>query len=178
MNLNSLINNEKLKLKLNMRKLWTDNIIWTRMYIVDFLSNSPSINNTEERLLKNQNAIGNYLKSFFDETAANSLISLLKENIIKTTEIFKAIKEDNPNIETIEKDISINNEDIASFFSKINNYSKEELIEMFNTNSILIKYQFIARLNKDYNADIMYQDMGLAHILVMSDYLANCIYKE
>lgn len=172
---NHIYSYEEMKLKLTMRKLWEDHSIWMRMFIVDLLSNSPGIDNTTNRLLKNQEAIGNCMKPFFGDAAGDTIISLLKDNITIVTGLLNAIKiGDMARTTTLETDAVTNAENISTFFASINpNYSKDELIEMLDTNMILTKYQFIARMSEDYNADVMYFDMGLHHILMISD----CLFK-
>lgn len=164
---------EEVKLKITMRKLWEDHAIWTRQFIVDTLANLPSIDKTTERLLKSQEAIGNCMKQFLGDTAGDTLISLLKDHTTMTTGLLQAIKTgDTSGSTTLETDVITNGENIATFFATINPYySKDELIDMLDTNLTLIKYQCIARMNKDYNADVMYFDMGLHHTLMLSDYL-------
>lgn len=175
-----IYNYEEVKLKITMIKLWEDHAIWTRMFIVDLLSNSPSIDNTANRLLKNQEAIGSCIKSFFGDTAGDTLTSLLKDHVTITADLLKAIKtEDVTRSTTLETDVVTNTENIAIFFATINPcYSRDELIEMLDTNLILVKYQFIARMNGDYNADVMYFDMSIHHILMISDYLFKGIIER
>lgn len=171
---------EEVKIKLTMRKLWEDYSIWTRMFIVDLLANSPSIDNTTNRLLKNQEAIGNCMKSFFGDPAGDTLISLLKDHITIIKDLLKAIKsEDTTGTVMLETDVTTNIENIAIFFSTINPYySRDELVEMLDTNLVLTKYQFISRMNADYNSDIIYYDMCIHHILVISDYLFKGIIER
>lgn len=166
---------EEVKLKITMRKLWEDHSIWMRMFIVDLLSNFPGIDNTTNRLLKNQEAIGNCMKSFYGDTAGDTLVSLLKEHITIMTDLLKDIKNGNTKgATTLEADAVSNAENIATFFSTINPYySRDEFIGMLDTYMILTKYQFIARMNGDYNTDIMYFDMGLHHIVMISD----CLFR-
>lgn len=171
---------EEVKLKVTMRKLWTDYTIWTRQLIVDILANIPSIDKTTERLYKNQDAIGNYMKSFFGDTAGDTLITLLKDHITIIKELLKVIKsEDTTKTMMFETDAITNVENIATFFSTINPcYSRDELVDMLGTNLVLAKYQFISRMNADYNSDIIYYDMCLHHILVISDYLFKGIIER
>lgn len=171
---------EEVKLKVTMRKVWEDHSIWTRQFIVDLLANLPSIDKTTERLFKNQEAIGNCIKPFFGDTAGDTLASLLKDNIAITTDLLKAIKAgDTIRSTTLETGAVTNAENIATFFSTINPcHSKDELIEMLDTHMILVKYQFIARMSGDYNADVMYFDMGLHHILMLTDYLFKGIIER
>ena len=171
---------EEVKLKIIIRKLLTDYMIWTRQFIVDLLANLPSLDKTIERLLKNQEAIGNCIKPYFGDMAGNSLTSLLKEHINITVDLLKTVKAGDTTKATIlEGEAIINAENISTFFATINPcYSKDELMEMFSTHLVLVKYQFISRMNTDYNADIIYYDMGLHHILMMSDYIFKGIIER
>lgn len=170
---------DMIKLKLNMRKLWTDRAIFTRMYIVDFLGNLSSIDYTAERLLKNQDQIGNCFREFLGDVAADSLILLLREHITIAVDLLKAIKSVNISAESIEEQWIRNAEDISVLLATVMPcYWKDELIDLFFTHLILVKYQFIARMDGDYNADIMYFDMGLNHILRISDYLTYGLIEE
>ena len=175
-----IYSHEEVKLKITMRKLWEDHSIWTRMFIVDLLSNSPSIDNTTNRLLKNQDAIGNCMRTFFGDIAGDTITSLLKDHITITTDLLKAINTADTNRSTtLETEAVTNAENIATFLGTINPcYSRDELIEMLDTHLILVKYQFIARMNRDYNSDIMYLDMGIHHILMISDYLFKGIIER
>src|SRR5687768_14906933 len=63
-----------------MRKLWEDHITWTRLVIVEFLSDHPGTNQSIQRLLENQEDIGNAVKPFYGDAAGNQLTDLLKEH--------------------------------------------------------------------------------------------------
>ena len=168
-----------IKLKLNMRKLWTDHVIWTRQFIVDLLDNLPSIDYTAERLLKNQDQMGNCFRPCFGDVAADSITSLLREHITVAADLLKAIKIGDASMVLLEDQWTKNSDDISILLSTIVPcYSKEELIDMFHTHLILVKYQFIARMDADYNADILYFDMGLHHIVMISDYLAHGLIEK
>jgi hypothetical protein len=165
---------ETIKLKLQMRKLWMDHAIWVRGFIVDLLADLPSIDYTIERLLKNQDQMGNCFRSFFGDVATDNIISLLREHITIAMNLLKAIRSGNINAVALEEQWIKNSENISILFATILPcYSKDELIDMFSTCMIMTKYQFIARMDGDYNADIMYFDMGLHHVVTISDYLSN-----
>lgn len=166
---------EEVKLKVNMRKSLTDYIIWARQFNVDLLANLPSIDKTIERFLKNQDSIGNCIRPFFGDTTADTFISLLKENTSLAIDMIKAIKDRDSTKEiTLETDLTTNVENIATFLNTINPfYLREDLLDLFKTHLLLWKYQFIARMSGDYNADILYFDMGLHHILTISD----CLFR-
>ena len=170
---------ETMKLKLQMRRLWIDHSIWIRQFIVDFLGDFPSIDYTIDRLLKNQDQMGNCFRPFFGDMAADNLILLLREHITIAIDLLKAIKSVDTNSIQLEEQWIKNSEDISILLATIvPYYSKDELMDMFSTCMIMTKYQFIARMDGDYNADIMYFDMGMHHIVMISDYLSNGLLEE
>lgn len=166
---------DMIELKLHMRKLWTDHAIFTRMFIVDLLGDLPSIDYTIDRLIKSQEQTENCFRPFFGDVATDSLASLLKEHVTITMDLLRTIKIGNTeDVTTLEDQWVTNAEYISTLFGTVNKcYSVDELTDMFKTCLILTKYQFIARMDGDYNADVMYFDMGLNHISRISDYLAD-----
>lgn len=68
-------------LKTTEEKLWIDHVSWTRSFIVSDLASLDDKGAVLERLLKNQDDIGNSLKPFYGETAGNELAALLREHI-------------------------------------------------------------------------------------------------
>ena len=170
---------EAIKLKLHMRKLWTDHAIFTRMFIVDLISDLPSMDYTIGRLEKSQEQTGNCFRPFFGDIAANNLTSLLKEHTTISVDLFRMIKAGNiTDTATLEEQLVINSENTSNLLCTMNQYySIDDLIDIFRTYLILTKYQLIARIDGDYNADIMYFDMGLNHLLRISDYLADGIIE-
>lgn len=165
---------ETMKLKLHMRKLWMDHAIWIRGFIVDLLGDLPSIDYTAERLLKNQDQMGNCFRQFFGDMATDSVTSLLREHITVAMDLFRAIRLGDNNSASLEEQWTKNSENISILLATvIPCYSKDELIDILSTYMIMTKYQFIAHMDGDYNADIMYFDMGLHHIVMISDYLSN-----
>jgi hypothetical protein len=70
------------KLVLALRDLWVDHTGWTRNYIISFVAGLPDTTLVAERLLRNQEDIGNAIKPFYGTEAANELTSLLKGHIM------------------------------------------------------------------------------------------------
>jgi hypothetical protein len=60
-----------------------DHTGWTRNYIISFIAVLPDTNLVAERLLKNQEDIGNAIKPFYGDEATNELTSLLKDHILE-----------------------------------------------------------------------------------------------
>ena len=65
-------------LKQDMRKLWTDHVVWTRDYIVAAIGDQPDAQAAANRLMKNQEDIGNAIAIYYGAPAGQDLTILLK----------------------------------------------------------------------------------------------------
>ena len=79
----------------DMRKLWEDHVTWTRMFIVDFVAESPSTQASAERLLANQDDIGGAVAPYYGDQAGAGLTALLKDHINIAGELLTAAKAGN-----------------------------------------------------------------------------------
>jgi hypothetical protein len=168
-------------LRMTMRKLWEDHITYTSFYITSALAGSDDVGKVAERLLKNQEDLGNAIKPVYGEAAGNKLTALLKDHILIAVDLVKAAKEGNKEAtEAADKKWYKNGEDIAEFLSGANpkNWPKKALAEMMFAHLAITKDAVVAKLNKDYGAAIVAYDKGHDHILMMADALADGIVKQ
>lgn len=168
-------------LRMTMRKLWEDHITYTSFYITSALAGSDDVGKVAERLLKNQEDLGNAIKPVYGEAAGNKLTALLKDHILIAVDLVKAAKEGNKEAtEAADKKWYKNGEDIAEFLSGANpkNWPKKALTEMMFAHLAITKDAVVAKLNKDYGAAIVAYDKGHDHILMMADALADGIVKQ
>src|SRR5215831_18261113 len=87
-----------------MRKLWTDHTTYTRSYIVSALANLPDLATVTQRLLRNQDDIGNAIKPIYGEEAGKKLSALLRDHILIAAEVTKDAKaNDSKAVETAQK---------------------------------------------------------------------------
>jgi hypothetical protein len=54
-----------------MRKLWEDHVTWTRLAIVTFAAGYAGFDTTAQRLLQNQEDIGDAIKPFYGDAAGH-----------------------------------------------------------------------------------------------------------
>ena len=168
-------------LRMTMRKLWEDHITYTSFYITSALAGSDDAGKVAERLLKNQEDLGNAIKPVYGDAAGNKLTALLKDHILIAVDLVKAAKEGNKEAtEAADKKWHKNGEEIAEFLSGANpkNWPKKALTEMMFTHLAVTKDAVVAKLNKDYGAAIAAYDKGHDHILMMADALADGIVKQ
>lgn len=168
------------ELRLAQQKLWIDHVLWTRSFIVSDLASLKDKDAVLERLLKNQDDIGNLFKSYYGEEAGNKLSKLLREHIEIAGQVVAAAKSnDAANLEKYNKLWYENSDQIAAFLSSINpEYQNKVLQDMLHKHLQLLTDQVVARLNSDWKGDIKAYDEGEEHMIRFADILATGIIKQ
>jgi hypothetical protein len=64
-----------------MRELWSDHIVYTRNFIVSTAAALPDTAEVAQRLLRNQDEIGEAIKPYYGDAAGTQLASLLRNHI-------------------------------------------------------------------------------------------------
>jgi hypothetical protein len=82
----------KTQLRLDMRKLWDDHAAYTRSYVISAIAGLPDTDAVAQRLLRNQDEIGNAIKPYYGEEAGRKLATLLRDHIKIASEVVKAAK--------------------------------------------------------------------------------------
>ena len=168
------------ELRTNMRKLWEDHITWTRNVICCLVDNLPGTDQAVKRLLKNQDDIGNAIKPVYGEDAGNKLTALLHDHITISADVVKAAKaSDNTALDAANKKWYANADEISAFLSKANpNWKLDDMKKMMHDHLKLTTDEAVARIKKDYDADIGAYDKVHNEILEMADMLTNGIVKQ
>jgi len=166
--------------KLDMRKLWEDHVMWTRNVILNIIDDLGGTDKAVERLLKNQDDIGNAVKQFYGDEAGKKLTELLYAHITIAADLLKAAKSNDENaFKEINKKWYDNADEIAGFLSSANpNWTKDEMTMMMHDHLALTTDEAVARLKKDYAADVSAYDKVHNEIISMSDMLAEGIIKQ
>jgi hypothetical protein len=167
-------------LKQDMRKLWTDHVVWTRDYIIAAVGDQPDAQVAAGRLMKNQEDIGNAVATFYGASAGQQLTTLLKEHITIAVDLIKAAKAgDKAAQQKADTRWQDNAVQIADFLSKANpNWPRATLVDMMKMHLSTTTNEVVARLNKNWDADVRAFDAVYDHILKMSDALADGIVKQ
>jgi hypothetical protein len=168
------------EMRMAMRMLWEDHIAYTRNYIISELGGLPDSDAAAQRLLRNQDDIGNAFKPYYGDIAGKTLSVLLRDHIQDATEVVAAAKSgDQAKLAEAQKKWSANGKEIAKFLSGANpNWSRKTLEEMLQTHLDLTSAEVVARLASDWAADIKAYDDGHAHMLIFADMLADGIAKQ
>lgn len=174
------LSQSQVELKENLRVLWIDHVVWTRSYIVSALSGLEDQQKVLERLLRNQQDIGNAIKPYYGEEAGNKLTELLREHILIAGKVIDAAKSGNQaNLNKYNKEWYRNADDIAKFLSSANpNWSEKVLKDMLYVHLQLITDDVTARLKKDWDAETIAFDKGREHMIEFADVLTAGIVKQ
>jgi hypothetical protein len=167
-------------LRNGMRKLWTDHTTYTHAYIVSALAGLPDLPAVTQRLLRNQDDIGNAIKPIYGEDAGKKLAALLRDHILIAADVVKAAKaNDAKGVEAAQKKWHGNADDIASFLSGANpNWKKPALTDMLYKHLDFVTAQTVARIKMDWPADIQAYDTGYEHMMMFADMLSDGIIKQ
>jgi len=165
----------------DMRKLWEDHIVWTRLFVISALADLPDKQATTERLLQNQVDIGNAVKPFYGEAAGNKLTELLKEHILIAAELVGAAKaKDAAKQQDATKRWSANADEIAMFLSGANpkNWPAGEMKSMMHEHLDATTAEVVARLTGDWAGDVAAYGRIHNQILGMADMLSEGIIDQ
>ncbi|HYV54229.1 MAG TPA: hypothetical protein VE933_06585 [Chitinophagaceae bacterium] len=168
-------------LRVAMRKLWEDHITWTRNVIFCLADNLPGADQAVKRLLENQDDIGNAIKPYYGDDAGKQLTALLRDHITTAADVVKAAKANNKiALDSANKKWFDNADQISDFLSKANpdSWKLDDVKMMMHDHLKLTTDEAVARIKKDYDADVKAYDKVHDEILEMSDALSKGIVKQ
>lgn len=169
------------ELRTALRQLWEDHAMYTRNVILNIIDGLPGTNEAVARLLQNQDDIGKAIKPVYGDDAGKKLSELLREHIVIAADLLKAAKVNNQaDFNTVNSKWFKNADDIAAFLSSANpkNWKVEDMKKMMHQHLDLTTQEAVARLKKDYKADVEAFDKTRAELMEMSDMLAEGIIKQ
>lgn len=167
-------------LRQDMRDLWSDHVIWTRAYVISAVADQPDAQAAATRLLKNQEDIGAAVGKIYGKAAGDQLTTLLKEHIMIAVDVIKHAKSgDKAAFATTDAKWARNGDDIADFLSQANpHWPRATLRQMMKMHLSTTTDEVVARLTKNWDADVRAFDAVYDHILAMADALSEGIIKQ
>lgn len=177
----SMIKNQynKCHFTCTMRKLMEDHIIWTRLYIISVAHDLDDKTFNLNRLLNNQEDIGNAFGQFYGEEVKVLVTKLFTEHIEISGQIIDAVKNKKPS-DLLIKQWYKNAKEIAKALSKLNplNWEQKTVQDAMNKHLSDTLKEASNRLNKEYENDIKDYDHIHDHILIMADLFSQGIIKQ
>ncbi|HTI28852.1 MAG TPA: glycosyltransferase [Methylomirabilota bacterium] len=167
-------------LRLALRKLWSDHVIWTRQYIVAAVAGTPDADAAAGRLLKNQEDIGSSIVTYYGQAAGDGLTAILKEHIMIAVDLVAAAKSgDQDAFAKHDARWTENAKKIATFLAGANpNWPEKDVLDLLTLHLKLTKDETVARIKGDWAADVTAFDDIYTEILVLADALCNGIVAQ
>lgn len=167
-------------LRQNMRKLWADHVVWTRQYIVSAVADLPDASAAADRLLKNQDQIGQAIVPYYGDAAGRQLGGLLRDHILIAVDLVAAAKvNDQAKFRDADQRWHANAEDLANFLSGANpQWKRDEVLSMLNEHLALTTREAVARLQKKSSEDVTLFDQIFDQAMMMADSLSNGIIAQ
>ena len=167
-------------LRTGLRKLWADHAVWTRQYIVAFASDGTDAGAAANRLLKNQEHIGNAIVPFYGQAAGAQLTNLLKQHILIAVDLLTAAKAgDDAEFQRQDQRWSDNAMELATFLSGANpHWPKNDVYDLLGVHLKLTKDEAVARLTGNWDNDVVAFDDIFTEIMTVSDTLADGIIGQ
>jgi hypothetical protein len=162
-----------------MRSLWEDHIVWTRMAIISIVDDRPDQSFAVQRLLENQDDIGDAIKPYYGEAAGEALSALLREHITGAADLLVAAKT-GVGFQAAHDAWYANGDEIGAFLADANarNWDRAEMQAMMRDHLDLTLDEAVARLGGDYVADVVAYDTIHGQILHMADMLSDGIVAQ
>nr|WP_260510127.1 acetylglutamate kinase [Paenibacillus typhae] len=148
------------------------------MAITSLVFGLPDTDVVVARLLQNPVDMGNAIRPFFGDAAANTYSTLITAHLVIASELIKAAKAgDSAAAAAAEKRWYENADQIIAFLTRLNPYFPEEQFrKMFYEHLALTKEEAVTMLNNDYNASIRIYDRLEQQALQMADILWRYLY--
>ncbi len=168
-------------LRADMRVLWEDHIVWTRLAIISLTTGSADTQATVARLLQNQVHIGNAVKPYYGKAAGEKLTTELRRHILIAADVVASAKAgDTAKLADAQARWRRNADAIAGVLASVNpRYWKLGAMKAeMHKHLALTTEEAVARIRGDWRADVAAYDKVHRHILHMSDALADGLIKQ
>ena len=170
----------ELDIRLAMRKLWEDHVIWGRCYIISVAADLNDRNATVHRVRANHEDIGEALKPFYGEDVTKTLKVLLLEHTNRAAPVIKALKAGNSLLaKDAERHWYENADQLSTFLSSINPYWPEKQTQrLFYKHLRLSRNEAEHRFSGDFAGDIVQFDEAVLQIIELADLFSDGIVRQ
>ena len=165
--------------RLALRKLWSDHVIWTREYIVAAVAGTPDADAAAVRLLKNQEDIGAAVAGFYGQAAGDRLTELLKEHILIAVDLVAAAKSgDRPRSRRTTRAGRPTSRRSRVPVRRKSELAERDVLDLLALHLKLTKDETVARITGDWAADVKAFDDIFTEIMVLADALHDGIVAQ
>lgn len=160
-----------MELRLVLRRLWADHVLWTRVVIMSALAGLADTQNAIDRLMRNQQEIGDAMKPVLGIATGDHLAALLREHIRAAIDAVVALKTGDGLSSAIAR-LYQNADQITEFLASTRRWPPGGVRALLRQHIDQLLAEAQARAKGDWSSDIRATDASMDHILVLADALA------
>lgn len=163
-----------------MQTLWAQHMEWTFASIMSLAHYSEAFDATANRLLKNQEDIGNAIKPYYGDAAGTKLTLLLKEHIEYAVEVVNMVKAgDKAKLDYAIAEAYENAKEIADFLADANPKLSRDNVRMMMKVHIDTTLVYATSIVKgDFGKAITEYDAAEKHMLELANTLSMGIISQ
>lgn len=166
-----------LELRNDLRELWAEHVFWTRVVIVGSVADLDDTGASVDRLLENQDALGDAIRPFYGDAAGDELTRLLREHITIALDVVYGASIGNADAAIAEW--YANADEIARFLSDLNPaWGLEDTRQMMRIHLDQTIVEASARLDGDHALEVEASDEIVMHAQHLADTMANGIEAQ
>lgn len=153
---NNKIQKERIEMMFKFRKLWLDNILWTRFFIISAISGMGDLQVVTKRLINNPTDFANIFKKFYSEENAKKFEALMMDHLLIGIKLINTAKTGNmASIKSLKEQWYKNADEISELLSSINSgWNKKEWQKLLYESLKLTEEQVMKRFSRQYTDDI------------------------
>jgi hypothetical protein len=166
--------------KTEMRRLWIDQLIWTRNVMYSIINDAPGLQEAMNRLLQSQGEIGEMMAPFYGDEVKKKVEDLLHENMTIATGVMMSLKTtDTLSYNDVYNRWIGNADQIAQHFVSINPaWSLKDLQYAWYATLEYTAGQAIARMQENFEKEVMMFEEAHNEIIHISDMISNGIIQQ
>ena len=163
-----------------LKKIWSDNVMWTRFFIISAISGIGDLQIITKKLIKTPTEFSNVLKNYFAEESSKKFEALMMDHLLIGIKLINTAKSGNISaIKGMRTQWYKNADEIAELMSSMNsNWNYNEWQKMLRENLKLTEDQVIKRFSRQYNDDILSFEKMSSLSIKMAEIMATGIIKQ
>jgi hypothetical protein len=179
-NRNRSVNEAGITLMEDLRMLWEQHVVWTRLAIISLVFGLPDGNLVLDRLLQNPMDFEMALIPLYGRDIAAEFSDLLTNHLVIASELVIAAKAgDSNSVRNFEQQWYTNADEIAKFLAVVNPYWDEATWrEMLYQHLSLTEQEAVNMLQGNYRRSIQLFDEIEKQALEMADFMATGIILQ
>ena len=168
------------ELRIEMRRLWDDQLVFTRNFIISTLEMSPDQIPVTEAYLGHQAAIADAFAPYYGDDASRELALLMSTHAVITVDLVRIISEGN--VEAVPRQRAFwvgSAQQIADYLAALNpSWSAEQLEQSLLVYLDLTMAEIAGRSIRNRDVELGAYERLRVHTTRLADFLSNGIIKQ